>query len=183
MRILTGELKGRLIPFKPEPKLRATSDKVREALVNILKAKIDGSEVLDLFSGTGAVGFEMLSNGAKQAVFVEHHNKHFAQLHASIKHFGFGDNRARVLGLDVYKALLGMDQKFDIIFADPPYEEDHQEKLLASITRNCLLKDGGLLVLELHKKKPRITSNPDFELLAQKVYGDTQVLIFNQVPT
>ena len=144
MRIIGGKFKGRtLYGFRGED-IRPTSDNARESLFNIL-GDISGADFLDLFSGTGAVGIEALSRGAK-AVFNDFSRESVALTKANFERLG--DN-AEVFSLDALSFIKTTRKKFDIIYLDPPYKSDFISELLSSVSE--ILKDGGRVIFENEK--------------------------------
>ncbi len=119
VRIIAGEWRGRRVPIAPNTAVRPTPDRVRETLFNWLKAEIVGARVLDLYAGTGALGFESLSRGAAEAWFVEQDPALVTALGEQAETFGV---RPRVLRQDAASLLRGRaPQRFDVVFLDPPY--------------------------------------------------------------
>ena len=119
VRIIAGEWRGRRIPIVAETAVRPTPDRVRETVFNWLQTKIEGARVLDLYAGTGALGFESLSRGAAEAWFVEQDARLVEALYAQAEAFGA---KPRIVRQDA-AAFLGRSapQRFDVVFLDPPY--------------------------------------------------------------
>lgn len=122
VRIIAGEWRGRRIRFAPVESLRPTPDRVRETLFNWLQPVIRGSRCLDLFAGSGALGFEALSRGARHTVFVDHQRRVVEQLRASLAELG--SERGEVLHAEASRFLAGPVEPFDIVFLDPPFRAD-----------------------------------------------------------
>lgn len=181
MKIQTGEDKGRELHLPSTPSIRPSTNKVREALVDILrsKEKIINSRVLDIFAGTGAVGFELLSNGAREVVFVEKSAVGVSTIRKNAEKLKKMD-RIRIIKDDAVKALqmLVNESKscFDIVFADPPYNiDDKNIETIFSLIPQLLCKDG-LFVIEHSAKR---TFHPEnVALLTSKRYGDTILSFF-----
>lgn len=180
MRILTGLLRGQTILFKPNPDLRPTSDKARKAMFDMLQGEIEGRTVLDLFSGTGALGYEALSQGAKRVVFVEKEKGQCRKIEENLKKWDAG-SRTEVCHQDV---LLWIDAEgadagpFDLIFLDPPYAAGVGQEVLERISEKRLLKPNGFAFLECRKKEDLPEKCGLLELVRDKRYGQTKVLIF-----
>ncbi len=176
MRVIGGKAKGRKLKVPKGSLVRPTSDRVKEAMFNVLAAKLLHSKVLDLFAGVGSLGIEALSRGAEKAVFVEKNPFVAKFLKFNLKEVGFED-KALVLVEDVEKALNRMLRKkenFSLIFLDPPYKISW-ERLERILDRTFLLLDeDGLVVLE-HPAKKKIEKDNIFK---QKVYGDTALSFF-----
>lgn len=146
VRIIGGAWRGRKIRFPPAPGLRPTPDRVRETLFNWLAPSISGARCLDLFAGSGALGFEALSRGAAAVVFVEHAPavaKHLAAVAATL-----APGLAQVALDDAQRWLAGTPQSFDLAFLDPPFGSGLLEGALAALTRPGWLNPGALVYLE-----------------------------------
>ena len=134
MRIIGGKYRSRVLKEFPGTEVRPTSDRAREALFNILSPKLYGARVLDLFCGTGALGLEALSRGAREAVFNDLSRD-------SVRLVG-------VYNLDYSVCLDRLEGKFDIVFLDPPYRLDCGAEALKKLAGRGLLAEGGVAVLE-----------------------------------
>ena len=153
MRIIAGRLKGRSL-FSPEGReVRPTSDKARQALFNIIGPGVDGASFLDLFAGTGAVGLEALSRGAASVTAVE---RSPATAKRNAQKLGVGpDNGYTLLAHDVFAEAQSACKRgllFGYIFADPPWGEGLEERILSAAAP--LLAQGGTLILELNRRTP-----------------------------
>ena len=189
MKILTGKLRGQEIPFKPNPHLRPTPDKVRQAIFNMLQGALEDKNVLDLFSGTGALGLEALSNGAAKVTFVEKDARQCERIQTVLDGLKCSD-RGEVEHQDALDAVRHFSVRnifFDIIFMDPPYDAlAGIEALRALAVSNCLHEDtliffecrnvGARHAVPLHKN-PVANIGP-LHLLRKKNYGDTQMLVY-----
>lgn len=148
MRIIAG--KARRLQLKTPSGLttRPTADRIKETLFNILMPDVPGSVFLDLFAGCGQIGIEAVSRGAKKAYLVENSREAFQCITENVK-FAKMEDEAILLKQDVYAALYGIHEKeADIIFADPPYEDDHYEKLLSVLKDRRYVTNDTLLVME-----------------------------------
>jgi 16S rRNA (guanine966-N2)-methyltransferase len=187
MKIISGKWGGQNIPGKPSPKMRPTSDKVKEAVFDQLQAKwvADWSEitVLDLFAGTGSYGLEALSRGAKRAIFVDHHLATIQQLEKSCEAFGVSD-RVSILckgALEAIRWLYKKEERFDFIFLDPPYREDWVVASLSSLQSYPLLKSKGLVIAE-HDKREMISSvQAVWKVENARRYGDTSITFLSPI--
>jgi 16S rRNA (guanine(966)-N(2))-methyltransferase RsmD len=182
LRITGGQARGRIIPSPKGGEVRPTASKIRQALFNVLRARVTGARFLDLFAGTGLIGIEALSRGAQSLVAVEHNRKMAQSIEASLQQLGF---QAEVICADVSKVLqnFGRNQKtnkriqFDIIFADPPYKSALASKILREIDANDLLDLHGVLIIE-HAKGFEFPSDLEhLKIRSTRDYGDT-VLTF-----
>ena len=176
MRIIGGELKGRI--FKPGRnfKARPTTDFAKENLFNILNNKIDFEEtkILDLFAGTGSISFEFASRGCQSITTVEIDHVHFAFISSVIKQLKLEEN-IRLLRYDVLKFIPSCTETYDLIFADPPYEMKSLKDIPDLIFSNKLINPGGMLILE-HGKTDNFASHPN--LNQQRVYGSVHFSFF-----
>ena len=146
MRIIAGSARGRAIKAPAGDSVRPTTDRVKEALFNILQFRLAGARVLDLFAGSGNLGHEALSRGAAKAVFVERDMKTLALLRENVQHLGLGE-RSEVMAGDFAAALPRLSNRsFDLILADPPYAGGFYPGVLDGA--QSLLAEEGLLVLE-----------------------------------
>ncbi len=177
MRVIAGS--ARRIPLvTPEGKnTRPTTDRIKETLFNILQDEIPGCHFLDLFSGSGGIGIEALSRGAKQAVFVEFGKEPLACIKANLTKTKLSD-RATVLPVEVTYAiskLEGMGQTFDLVYADPPYKKDFEPKILSILGDSAILKPGGMVILESSlDTEPDYIDDTRFDLIRVKKYKTNQ---------
>ncbi len=160
MRLTGGALKGRRVCTQGlggksmHGVLRATSSKVREALFNILAAKVEGSVFVDLYAGSGAVGMEAMSRGAASVYFVEADGKRAESLLSLMEGCGCRE-RARMVRMNATEFITksaSEGRKWDIVFLDPPYRSDELEKVLPLIGEGTVLAPGAVVIAE-HMKK------------------------------
>jgi 16S rRNA (guanine(966)-N(2))-methyltransferase RsmD len=150
MRIISGEFRGRRLKAPAGLGTRPTSDRLREALFNILGAEVAGSRFLDLFAGSGAVGLEAASRGAESVVFVEHSRRALALLEENIESCGAGET-SRIVPKDVVGALrsfAAQGLEFDIAYVDPPYDAGLYGTVLGMLGRGELVAPDGVVVVE-----------------------------------
>lgn len=190
MRISAGQLKGRKIELrKPSGRsdmghLRPTSAKVREALFDILRNDIRGSSFLDLYAGTGAVGFEALSRGAANVCFVEEDRATSSKIVQYVGKMEL-DGAAEVFtetAEHYLKRTQVVEIRFDIIFADPPYASDEAEKILMLIDTGGILRPGGCLIVEHQSKRKIDVSCRSLKLIKNYKYGDTMLTLYRMEP-
>jgi len=149
MRIIGGTAKGRIIHFPAGSKERPTSDFLREALLNLCGSVV-GKTFLDLFAGSGSVGLEAISRGAEEAYFIEKSKVLSAIAKKNISNCDF-EKKCRVINKDVRSALSDLYKKkckFDIIFADPPYNKGFVESALKWLTEYPVFKEDTLIVIQ-----------------------------------
>lgn len=176
MRITAGKFKNKQVKTIDSDLIRPTLSKIRESIFNVLQNEIVDASFLDLFAGSGIVGIEAVSRGAKEAVFIEKNPRHYKLLKENLKGLDF-ENKT-FLGDTTSIIEKFEENRFDIIFSDPPYKTDLNNKILEIISRKKLLKDGGILILESNKDEDFSSEIVSFgyELIKEKTYGDTKVL-------
>lgn len=178
MRIVGGEFRGRSLATPKSDDIRPTTDRTRESLFNILShaypQALDGTRVLDLFAGTGAVGLEALSRGARAALFVEQSVEGRGLLHTNIETLGV-IGRAKIFRRDA-TALggVGTVEPFDLLFADPPYAKGLGERALDAASRGGWLVDGALAILE-ERADIQPAAVDGFDPLEIRTFGDTRM--------
>jgi 16S rRNA (guanine966-N2)-methyltransferase len=172
MRVIAGELGGRKLQT-PAGGVRPTSDRVREALFQRLGDFAD-ARVLDLYAGSGALGIEALSRGAARAVFVERSARAVAVVRANLAQLGIAD-RARVVHADAIAAIRSLargSERFDLVFADPPYASDELARTFAVLGEAGIVVPGGMLVAET-QQRVEVPDAPGFAELDRRRYGDS----------
>lgn len=179
MRIVAGTLRGRTLATPSHDGLRPTSDRVREAVFNILThavspTAIEGARVIDLFAGTGALGIEAISRGARYCLFVETGSDARALIRRNVEAFGLtGVTRLfRRDATDLGPA--GNMEPFDIAFLDPPYAKGLGEKALQALLQGRWLKPGAVVVLE-ESAGAEIAIPEAFAEIDRRTWGDTTV--------
>jgi 16S rRNA (guanine966-N2)-methyltransferase len=179
VRILSGALRGRTLPYRASSGLRPTGDKVRKALFDTLAGALEDRNVLDLFGGTGALGFEALSGGAARVTFVEKDRVRSERILAAAQALGVAE-RVRVMRADALEALKRLAAErdaFDIVFLDPPYDSDLGAAALAVLGASPLVGDGSIVILE--SRKGASASVPGrLRRLRERVYGDTTLIFY-----
>lgn len=175
MRIISGKFKGKRIPTFGKLDARPTTDFAKEGLFNVLNNHLDfeNLSVLDLFSGTGSISFELISRGSGPVIAIEMNDKHCAYIRKIANELNA--DQLTVLRADVFRFVNSCKLKFDFIFADPPYQLDTLQKLPDLIFNNSLLNNEGLFVLE-HSDKQSFTTHPRFAF--HKRYGNVNFSFF-----
>jgi len=180
LRIVAGRLKGRKIPVTDDPELRPTGDRVREAIFNILGQDLTGFRVLDLYAGTGALGFEALSRGASGVVFVEALPRMAAAIRRTAEDLGVDPESRIVVGrveqvLDRSK----LGGPFEIILADPPYREQGAGPgLVDAVDVGRVLGLHGTLVVERESRSPALEGTVGLRRVRTAKYGRSSVDFF-----
>jgi 16S rRNA (guanine(966)-N(2))-methyltransferase RsmD len=171
MRITGGIAKGRAIEGPMGPDVRPTGSKVRQALFNIIRSKVEGAFFLDLFAGTGLMGIEALSRGAAALTVVEENRRYIKAIESNLKTLGF---QADLVCMDVRKALGLLDEKsFDLIFADPPYKSSFAIDVVQGVDRYGLMKDDGVLMIEHDAKLDMPEVQGKLQRFDKRNYGQT----------
>ncbi len=180
MRILAGELRGQPISFKAGPHLRPTTDKVRQAIFNMLRGQVEGKRVLDLFSGTGALGLEALSLGALHVTFVETDRHQAKIIEENLVRLGVRQRSDVVKGAveEVLARLSHKPQAYHIVFLDPPYEKGLGSATLELLSDSSLIEKNTLILMECSKREEVLSFVGRLKNLKSKVYGDTQIAVF-----
>ncbi|MFH1653976.1 MAG: 16S rRNA (guanine(966)-N(2))-methyltransferase RsmD [Pseudomonadota bacterium] len=176
MRVIAGTAKGRkLVAPKGIFPTRPVLDKVKGAIFNILFDVTDLT-VLDLFAGTGAIGIEALSRGAKRAVFVDNNRVALASLKKNIQSTGF-ENSSRVIDAHVARAIKMLqrrEEKFDLIFIDPPYEKNLVNTTLSQLAETSIFQKDAIIIIE-HSPKEMVEPVKAFALTETRKYGQTRI--------
>jgi 16S rRNA (guanine966-N2)-methyltransferase len=187
MRVVAGSQKGRRLKEPNGPNLRPTSARVKEALFSIIAERLYDAHVLDLFAGTGALGLEALSRGARETVFVDNQPNSIQVLRENITRCSLTDCSS-IIPQDVHDFLKAPSQRlqanpFDLVFADPPYEVSDFEPLLTQLESSDKVASKGLVVIE-HFKKASLPSNVGrLSQTRQSRYGDTILTFYHMAPT
>lgn len=184
LKITSGIYRGRIIQSLPGLETRPTTERLRQAWLNSLQMGLHDSRVLDLFSGSGALGLEAISRGAAFVVFVESNPKAAAIIQQNIKTLGVQD-QASVLVKKIEQVLpeLSKEPPFDFIFMDPPYHQGYEEKILQTWPLSELLTENGKVCVESAKQKGAAAGSgygppPDFKIIRDERYGDSQLTFY-----
>jgi len=183
LRIISGEARGRRLARFRGQKIRPASDKVRGAIFNILGSAFEGREVLDLFAGTGALGIEALSRGAKRVVFVESSPASLRVVEENLELCRCGA-RAELVKVPVergVKLLIKRGEQFDFIFLDPPYGKGLVEKALKMLSSGKILKEDGIITLKHSDRELPSERYGSLILNDQRAYGSQYVSFFTPV--
>lgn len=175
MRVISGKFKGRRISAPTNITARPTTDFAKEGLFNLLNNQIDFEDidVLDLFSGTGSISIEFVSRNCRSCISIEQNEKHCSFIRKTCSDLKI-DNLS-LLKTDVFKFINSCHYKFDMIFADPPYELKQLKEIPDLIFQKILLKEDGLFVLE-HSSKDDFSAHPHFTF--HRNYGNVNFSFF-----
>ena len=180
MRIITGSLKGRKINIPKGLDVRPTADRTKESMFNIIEVRkyLKGARILDLFAGSGNLGFEAISRGAESVLFVDYSSENIKLIEKNASQFGV-EKQVRSRVSDIQDFLQSPVIAYDFIFCDPPYEYAWMLEMIEEILNNKWLKDDGWFMLE-HDKRHRFSDHP--HCFFSKAYGRTTVSIFQAQP-
>ena len=176
LRIIGGDWRGRRLEFPRSPNLRPTGDRIRETLFNWLASEVGGSRCLDLFAGSGALGLEALSRGARHCTFLETSSAAIEGINAHLSLLNAVD-RGRVINTN---ALSWRDDPFDIVFVDPPFSKDLAIDSLRHLINNQLLKDSALVYLEVASTASLEDLPPGLSIVRDKRSGAVRYLLLEQ---
>jgi 16S rRNA (guanine966-N2)-methyltransferase len=182
MRIISGEYGGRTIRALKGMDVRPTTDKVRGAIFNMIGGGIIDARVLDLFSGSGAMGIEALSRGAREVVFVDCDTRCVNIITENLRSIGLSanDERTDVVKSDAVKSLGKFENKiFDIVVADPPYGKDLARSLLSDLEGFSIIRNSSIVFIE-HSRRDTIEEPPAWVKVQEKKYGDTIVSVYKR---
>jgi 16S rRNA (guanine966-N2)-methyltransferase len=182
MRVIAGEARGLQLKAVPGKTTRPTTDKVKEAMFNIIGPYFDGGKALDLYAGSGALGIEALSRGMESCIFVDQNKQAIATIHANLSHTGYTD-KAEVYRNDSLRALKAVgkrDVAFELILLDPPYAKQQIATIFGLIDDYHLLAPAGVTVCEtaLHIQLPD-TAGPLIKE-REECYGDTKLTVYKK---
>ena len=190
MRITAGKFKGRALTPPRDSAIRPTSDKVRQAVFNILEHRdfgfpfaLEGARIVDLFAGTGALGLEALSRGARYCLFVDDAAASRALIRENVEALGL-TGASKIWRRDAaHLGALDTLQPFDLAFLDPPYRKDLIQPALAGLRDGGWLKAPALVVAEMAEEES-LPSTEGYEVMDDRTHGDTRVVIlkFSQPP-
>jgi 16S rRNA (guanine(966)-N(2))-methyltransferase RsmD len=179
MRIITGKHRGRKIISPTHEGVRPTTDRIKENVFNIIREYIPESICLDLFAGTGGLGFECISRGASQVYFVDNSKESIKDISATAKSLG---EKPYIILSDYNVALKNLNNqgiKFDVIFIDPPYRTMLAEYALDKLTQYDMLNEGGIIIWEsLAELKKPDNYKCAYTHIDRRNYGETQIDIY-----
>jgi len=179
MRIISGTSRGRRLTTPKGHALRPTSDRVKESIFNILGAEVEEKVVLDLFAGTGNLGIEALSRGAKKAVFVEKAREALRMIQKNLLQCGFS-GQAEIIPKEVNRAIGILEtrkESFDLILMDPPYEKGWVQRTLVKLNHHNIYHEGSVLVIEHGRREPLPQKTGRWAVIKERMIGDTVISI------
>ena len=179
MRVIAGKARGVQLKTPEGMQTRPTADRVKEAMFSILQFDLPGTRVLDLFGGTGQLGIEAMSRGAKSAVFVDAGEKACALIKENLKRCKM-ENDAKVVRSDYMQYLERCRETFDIVLLDPPYAEVFLENALKKLSEIDILESGGIIVAERPVGKSLLCDFSGFSRSKDYKYGQTLLTLYRK---
>lgn len=183
LRVIAGTAKGRALKAVPGTNTRPTTDKVKEAIFSMIGPYFDGGTALDLFAGTGGLGIEAWSRGAKKVIFVDRDKTSIGIIRQNVKTAG-AENASEIYCNDAdraLKALAKRNMQFSLVFLDPPYRMTMMDKMMGELAEKGLLADDAAIVVE-HDASYKYPEEPNrFRQIKSAKYGDTAVTIYRYV--
>lgn len=180
MRIIAGTYRSRVLATPAGMATRPTSDRLRETLFNILEPHVSGATFVDLYAGTGAVGIEAISRGARHAIFIEQHAPAVALIRRNLESLGIG--AAEVLAMNVLRGIERMETRrvhAQFIFLDPPYAADHEyESALEALGESPIVAPDARVVVEHLRKRELPERVGDLELARVVEQGDAALSFY-----
>ncbi len=182
MRISAGEHRGRRLHSPKGSKTRPTSDLLRQALFNVLGARIQEARVLDLFAGTGAVGLEALSRGASHVTFVEVDRRAVESLRANLASLDLTAGARLVVGhaLPALARLKAAGEMFDCVFLDPPYAGDLAARCIERLAPGDLLRENAVVVVQAFHKTALPDQTGDLRRTWRRRYGESSLVLYSK---
>lgn len=175
-KITGGELSSRKLKSPKGMHVRPTPGRVKESLFSILMHRIEGANVLDLFAGTGAIGFEAASRGAARVVSVEGHRETAQAIEEAVTQLDIAD-RVTVVAAPAERALYRIEGPFDIVYLDPPYADEIPLQVFRLLLERSLLAPDALVIYE-HQAKRILPDIPGYRSTREEVYGDVALAFF-----
>ncbi len=177
MNIIAGRFRGKKLKAPKGLDTRPVLARVREAMFNVI-GDVGGLSFLDLFAGTGAVGIEALSRGAEKASFVERGDRQCSVIRENLASTFPGSRLIRSDCLKALKHMAETGEKFDIIFADPPYDKGLSQKTVTAVFKYGLLEENGILALTVRNSETMPDSVTGAQEIFNRRYGDTKLIIY-----
>ena len=178
MKVIAGKYKGRTINTINDPSTRPMLGVAREGIFNSLQFSFENSEVLDLFAGSGSMGIEALSRGAKYVTFIDNSIDCINQIKKNLKEY---EKDYSVINLDVTNYISEIMNSYNIIFYDPPFEYLSEKVNLDIEELSNNLKGEGFIVIHRHSNSPSTVLPKDVELYKEKNYGQSKILILRKL--
>ncbi len=182
MRVISGSARGTKISSIESELTRPTLDRVKESLFNILQTRIKDSVVLDLFAGSGALGIEALSRGAKKAYFCDKNSQAINMIKQNLEKTRFIE-KSVVINKDYKKCLSNIDEKLDIIFIDPPYKDNLSIDSIKIIIEKGILNKDGIMIIEtdeICRDKRGLENLKNIQIIDERKYGRVNLIFIKE---
>ena len=179
MRIVAGEFKGRKLTVPRDDSVRPTAEKVREAVFSMLQNEIPDAVVLDLFAGTGSLGLEALSRGARRAYFTDKDRQSIALVRENIRACK-AEEKSVILCADYASVIDRIHDRVHIVFLDPPYKAGLMEDCLSRLAVSDILPEGGLIVAEHGKEEILPDDLSCLHRIRDRKYGKVRISIYEK---
>ena len=181
MRVIAGEKRHLLLKTLNDLSIRPTTDKIKETLFNMIQFDVQGVNFLDLFAGTGAIGIEALSRGAKMATFVDNNDKSIKVIKENLEHTGLSE-KANVIKSDARLSLENLSRKnesYDIVFMDPPYDKDLYRPVFEKLSKSNIINNDSIIILEVALKDDAVgIEDLGFKISKIKKYKSNKHIFF-----
>ncbi len=184
MRVISGSARGLKLRAPKGMNTRPTTDRIKESLFNIIAFELPGASFLDVFSGSGGIGIEALSRGAKEAVFIDSDAESISIIKANVDAARLRE-KSEIIRSDVFSALTllhSKKRKYDIIFMDPPYKKGIVEEVLSCLEKNDLLSENGFIIAEQEAEAPSLNFET-LEVVRVKDYKTTKMTFLRKKKT
>ncbi len=170
MRVISGSARSLRLKTIEGNGTRPTTDRIKETLFNMINDKMYDCRFLDLFSGSGAIGIEALSRGAREAVFVENNKKAVSCIKENLKFTKLID-RAQIIERNAESAVAGLSGRFDVIFMDPPYDNEYEKQMLELISKSDIADRDTLIIVEASlDTKMDYLNEYGYDIVKEKTY-------------
>ncbi len=179
MRVISGKARGTTLKTPDGMTTRPTADRVKEAMFSIIQFELPGAKVLDLFGGTGQLGIEALSRGAKSCVFVDKNESACGVIRENLRRTGFSEN-AKIVRSDYLSYLKSTGETFNIILLDPPYGEEFLENSIKLLSEIDILQSDGIIVAERPFGKDLSLEFTCFTRSKDYKYGNTVLALYRK---
>ncbi|WP_193708358.1 16S rRNA (guanine(966)-N(2))-methyltransferase RsmD [Alkalibaculum sporogenes] len=183
MRVITGKAKGKKLYSPKDDRVRPTSDKIKQSFFNIIDSLIKDSVFIDCFSGTGAIGIEALSRGAKEVYFIDNNKESVLLIKKNLNTTDL-NSMGNIIEMNVEDAISNLSKEnviADIIFMDPPYALDIIPSIIKQISKNNILSQDGIIVAEHDKKYIPEETILDYQISNKRVYGNTTMTYYKRL--
>ena len=181
LKILGGNAKGRKLKTCKGLRVRPMLSRVKKSLFDIIQNKILDAHCLDLFSGTGSIGLEAISRGAKGVTFIEKHPDSLKIIKHNIDLLGFKE-KCKIISGDVFSSVKNLSKKFDLIFADPPFPELILKEILKPVSNNDILKEDGVMIIHHPSYNNTFIENlENLECKRQAKYGQNTLSFYKKI--